>query len=195
MVHPGDADVMSADAPVMDTIDGLAGTRWKLVELNGKPAEVYDNQPEPPARRTILKARKAGFPVPTAAAIGSYPPRRSRRFSQLGSTMMLCPKGDAQARTLLRRSPEPHPFRIPGTRSICGAAKRGGALQSHGALAKFLERNKSETRLTHKGRNFPQLFRIERPQGLWFLAKAPFGCENVIFLYSKTICCPEHLFR
>ena len=27
--------------------DGLTGIRWKLVELNGKPAEVYDNQPEP----------------------------------------------------------------------------------------------------------------------------------------------------
>ena len=73
MVHPGDADVMVLTHRVMDAApvtDGLAGTRWKLVELNGKPAEVYDTS----RNRTcslILKARKAGFPVPTAATASS----------------------------------------------------------------------------------------------------------------------------
>ena len=71
MVHPGDADIMVLTHRVMDAApvtDGLAGTRWKLVELNGKPAEVYDNQPEPRFRRLQQSHRQL------------YSPRRSHRF-------------------------------------------------------------------------------------------------------------------
>ena len=88
-VHPGDAD-------------GLAGTRWKLVELNGKPAEVYDNQPEP---HLLFNPEGAQGRISGSdgcnSLIGSYTLQGDRiGFSQLGSTMMLCPKGDAQARAL-----------------------------------------------------------------------------------------------
>lgn len=49
-VYPGDVDIMVLTHRVMGTApvtDGLAGTRWKLMGLNERPAEVYDNQPEP----------------------------------------------------------------------------------------------------------------------------------------------------
>lgn len=105
MVHPGDADIMVLTHRVMDTApvtDGLAGTRWKLVELNGKPAEVYDNQPEP---HLLFNPEGAQGRISGSdgcnSLIGSYTLQGDRiGFSQLGSTMMLCPKGDAQARAL-----------------------------------------------------------------------------------------------
>ena len=105
MVHPGDADIMVLTHRVMDAApvtDGLAGTRWKLVELNGKPAEVYDNQPEP---HLLFNPEGAQGRISGSdgcnSLIGSYTLQGDRiGFSQLGSTMMLCPKGDAQARAL-----------------------------------------------------------------------------------------------
>ena len=148
MVHPGDADIMVLTHRVMDAVpvtDGLAGTRWKLVELNGKPAEVYDNQPEP---HLLFNPEGAQGRISGSdgcnSLIGSYTLQGDRiGFSQLGSTMMLCPKGDAQG---------PLPFRIPGTHSICGAAKRGWrASKPRRSSEIFGKGNKSETRLTHKG--------------------------------------------
>ena len=100
-----DADIMVLTHRVMDAApvtDGLAGTRWKLVELNGKPAEVYDNQPEP---HLLFNPEGAQGRISGSDGcnnlIGSYTLQGDRiGFSQLGSTMMLCPKGDAQARAL-----------------------------------------------------------------------------------------------
>lgn len=104
MVHPGDADIMILTHRVMDAApaDGLAGARWKLVELNGKPAEAYDNQPEP---YLLFDPEGAQGRISGSDGcnrlIGSYTLQGGRiGFSQLGSTMMLCPKGDAQARAL-----------------------------------------------------------------------------------------------
>ena len=66
-------------APVTD---GLAGTRWKLVELNGKPAEVYDNQPEP---HLLFNPEGAQGRISGSDGCNSligqlYSPRRSHRF-------------------------------------------------------------------------------------------------------------------
>ena len=72
------------------------------MELNGKPTEVYDNQPEP---YLLFNPEGAQGRISGSdgcnSLIGSYTLQGDRiGFSQLGSTMMLCPKGDAQARAL-----------------------------------------------------------------------------------------------
>ena len=81
--------------------DGLTGIRWKLVELNGKPAEVYDNQPEPYLLFDPADGGRLSGSDGCNRLIGGYTLTGDRiTFGRLGSTMMLCPKGDAQARAL-----------------------------------------------------------------------------------------------
>ena len=119
------------------------GRRWKLVELNGKPAEAYDNQPEP---YLLFDPEGAQGRISGSDGcnrlIGSYTLQGGRiGFSQLGSTMMLCPKGDAQARALAHGARRGHiRFAFRGYARPVGRQDAAGALQGHGALAKFLEK-------------------------------------------------------
>ncbi len=104
-VRPGDTDITVLTHRIMEAApvaDGLTGVRWKLVELDGKPAEIYDNQPEP---HLVFSSEDAQGRISGSdgcnSLIGHYALEGDRiTFSQLGSTMMLCPKGDAQARAL-----------------------------------------------------------------------------------------------
>ena len=83
--------------------DGLAGIRWKLVELDGKPVEVYDNQPEPHLLFDEADGGRLSGSDGCNRLIGGYRLTGDQiSFGQLGSTMMLCPKGDAQARALAK---------------------------------------------------------------------------------------------
>ncbi len=105
MVHPGDADIALLTYRVMETPReqaDLGGIRWKLVELGGKPAEAYDNQPEPYLLFDPegMRGRLAGSDG-CNSLVGTYALEGGKiRFSQLGSTMMLCPQGEGQARAL-----------------------------------------------------------------------------------------------
>ena len=128
MVHPGDADITVLTHRVMDAApvtDGLAGTRWKLVELNGKPAEVYDNQPEPlqqPHRQL-------------------YPPRGSHRFLAARLDHDALPEGRRAGAGPCSGARRGHiRFAFRGHVRSVERQNAGGALQSHGALAKFLEK-------------------------------------------------------
>ena len=100
MERSGGAADVPADVPADGLAEGLAGVRWKLVELNGKPAEVYADQPEPHLLFDPAEGRLSGSDG-CNRLIGGYTLTGGRiAFGQLGSTMMLCPKGDAQARAL-----------------------------------------------------------------------------------------------
>lgn len=83
----------------------LAGTRWKLILLHGRKAEVFENQPE--VHLVFHPEGAAGGRISGSdgcnAVLGAYTVKgNSLRFSHLGATLMLCPEGDAQAREFNR---------------------------------------------------------------------------------------------
>lgn len=84
---------------------GLTGTRWKLALLHGRKAEVFDNQPE--VHLVFHPEGDAGGRISGSdgcnAVLGTYTAEGGvLRFSHLGGTLMLCPKGDAQAQEFTR---------------------------------------------------------------------------------------------
>lgn len=86
-------------------LSSLAGTRWKLILLHDRKAEVFDNQPE--VHLVFHPEGTTGGRISGSdgcnAVLGSYTVKGSAlRFSHLGGTLMLCPEGDAQAREFNR---------------------------------------------------------------------------------------------
>lgn len=86
-------------APIFQNA-GLANTYWRLVTLNDKVAEAYEHQPEP---HLIIRDDQAtgsdgcnGFFIPVSTTDDKL------TFGIGGSTLMLCPQGNAQATEFLQ---------------------------------------------------------------------------------------------
>ncbi len=127
----------TVDAARQQAESELAGARWKLVELYGRAAEVFDDQPEPHVVFSALEAGAAQEVARAEAAAGRPAGRALRlsgadgcnrllgiaifsekgvRFDKVGTTMMLCPHGEVQARDLVRALEESTALRRHGDR-------------------------------------------------------------------------------
>lgn len=105
----------AASAPV--SVPLLAGTPWMLTEVGGKPVEIYPGQPQPqllfaPVENGV--GRVSGSDG-CNSLVGTYMLNGTGiRFDHMGSTMKLCPQGEAQARALAQALQRAESIRLAG---------------------------------------------------------------------------------
>ena len=97
----------------------LAGTRWLLTEVGGQPARMYPGQPE--AHLLFTPADNGVGRISGSDGcnnlVGSYTLNGTiLAFDHMGSTMRLCPQGDAQARALTSALGQTTSLRLQGNR-------------------------------------------------------------------------------
>jgi heat shock protein HslJ len=80
-------DKVAVEAP-------LAGTHWRLVELNGQPAAAHEGQEEAHFTLDAGAQRVSGFAGCNRFTGGYRQTGWNLRFSQLASTRMACPNSD-----------------------------------------------------------------------------------------------------
>ncbi len=112
-------------------VNELIGKQWELVSLNGKPAEVFPGQPAP---HIIFRQDEQGN-VRISGADGCNRligicerTEAGIHFSHMGSTMMLCPYGDQQARAFVHALAETTQWRFADTAGTQLELLRGGAV-------------------------------------------------------------------
>ena len=97
----------------------LAGTRWLLTEVGGQPAATYPGQPE---AHLLFTPSGNGMGRISGSdgcnnLVGSYTLNGTiLAFDHMGSTMRLCPQGDAQARALASALGRTTSLRLEGNR-------------------------------------------------------------------------------
>ncbi len=79
---------------------GLTNSYWRLLTLNGKKAESFPDQRE--AHLTILDKQASGSDGCNNFFMPVMIENEKLKFGQGGSTLMMCPEGDAQAREFLQ---------------------------------------------------------------------------------------------
>ncbi len=101
MTHRAIAESGGTVASGTEPVSSLCeGNRWKLVLLHGRPAEVFEDQPE---AHLVFHPEAAGSGRISGsdgcnALLGTYEINGSAlRFSELGATLRLCPQGEEQA--------------------------------------------------------------------------------------------------
>lgn len=110
--------VTEAD-PAAPSVPVLAGTPWMLTELGGKPVEIFPGQPQPqllfaPVENGV--GRVSGSDG-CNSLVGTYALSGTGiRFDHMGSTMKLCPQGEAQARALAQALSRTESVRLAGNR-------------------------------------------------------------------------------
>ena len=116
-IRPGDRDIrllthrVLPDAPSQSSEISasvpadLTGKLWVLSSVGGKPAEVFPGQPQAhlsftPEQKEVLRISGSDG---CNRLVGTCTVSETRiQFSHLGSTMMLCPAGDEQARAFAK---------------------------------------------------------------------------------------------
>ena len=99
--------------PSQNREHSLTGTYWRLKELNGKPAEMFDDQPD---AHLILseKGEATGSDGCNNFFLGWEGSENSITFTPGGSTLRICPKGEEQARAMLQMLPSVKSWSISG---------------------------------------------------------------------------------
>jgi len=94
----------------------LENTYWKLMEIGGRPAQVFHNQRE--AHFVLQKARKGvGGSSGCNRLTGSYTLEGAQlRFGPMAGTRMACLQGAEQERLFLETLPEVARWHITGNR-------------------------------------------------------------------------------
>lgn len=91
---------------------------WRLMELEGRPAEHYEHQPEPQILFMPESATQGriGGADGCNRLVGGYTLGEGNTiaFTHLGSTRMLCPQGDAQGRLMQEMLGKVNLWRIVG---------------------------------------------------------------------------------
>lgn len=106
------ANAKSAPAPKGQT--PLRGTHWKLVALNGKPVRVIKDQREPHLILDAKELRLSGSGGCNNVMGGFEIDGDTLRFTQMASTMMMCPDGMEQERAFLQTLESVARYRIAG---------------------------------------------------------------------------------
>lgn len=92
----------------------LRNTYWRLVALNGKPAQTFKGQREPHVILTADEHRVSGSGGCNNIAGGFELDGDRLRFTQMAGTMMMCPEGMEQEAAFLKTLERVARYRIAG---------------------------------------------------------------------------------